>query len=334
MALATGSSVAMAQPTEEPDPPAEAPEPVVDLNEVFRKGLERFDAGAYDEAVRIWERLVETLGKTRGRRVLYNLGLAYERLGNPTRAVESYSAFASEGTENEARRTDALRRADELKAKHGALTIRAPGDDSVVLVRIGQSEPRSAGFTLYLLPGTHVIELYYGTDHAERRAVELEAGGKIEIVTVAPPTGVPPETSPPPPQVAPEPRPPPAPETPPAPPGGSPTPAEFPTTWVASLGGATLASFALPLALGLNAANERRAALRLSPGHSRYADGIDDVDKAKRAYRISYSLPVGLAAATTSVVVVHFIRANGADTTGDRLSLGLSPTGVSAFGRF
>jgi tetratricopeptide (TPR) repeat protein len=118
-------------------PPAPAPaQGQVDPAELFKRGLDLYEAKDYAGAAMLWERLVELVGDARGWKVLYNLGLAYEQAGDAKRAIERYEAFiqhVAEQTEPlsrelEERRQDAAERAQALKAKNAepAAPPRAP----------------------------------------------------------------------------------------------------------------------------------------------------------------------------------------------------------------
>ena len=73
--LRVASAVLVAAGSDESDPEV-----------LTRRGAERYAAGDYLGATAIWEKLLETLGGSEGVRLLYNLGLTYEKLGDATRA--------------------------------------------------------------------------------------------------------------------------------------------------------------------------------------------------------------------------------------------------------
>lgn len=62
----------------------------------------RIEIGADDAAgaVEIWRGLFQTLGTECGWKLLFNLGRGYEKLGDPTRAIESYRAFVAAADAN------------------------------------------------------------------------------------------------------------------------------------------------------------------------------------------------------------------------------------------
>src|SRR5262249_54177668 len=103
--LAAASPPARAQeaPTKPPPPPATAPDepgeqdPTLDAQRVrFRAGMDKYRAGAFAEAIVIWEAIYRELGKEKGYRLAYNIARAYDHFGDTTRAAESYEAYLNE----------------------------------------------------------------------------------------------------------------------------------------------------------------------------------------------------------------------------------------------
>jgi hypothetical protein len=258
----------------------------VDYPAAMRAASESYERGDKVGAIAIWERMLASLGEEKGWKVLYNLGIAYQDIGDATHAVERLDAFVRrtegmQGGDFEERRRDALERLKAIRATHGAVRVAAPPSGSAVLVRVGNASPRPAGFVVYLAPGEHVFELHTGTARAKERTVHVVAGSVIELSVndVQPPKNVS-------------------------------TEAAFPTAWL--LGGAalTIASTALPIALAIHTGNERDEAESLGVTHSRYPDAVDSFEGARRAYWISYALPVALAAATAIVVILKTPRSS------------------------
>lgn len=293
---------------------------------VFAEGLASFEAGRYAEAVATWEGLLRAVGEERGFKVLYNLGLAYEARGDATRAIERFEAFLarlsaqpSELTRDlEERRQDAAERARALKAARGAVEVPAPPGRACA-VRIDGAEPRPAGFTAYLSPGEHAIEVFAGSKEARTVRIQAEAG-KAQSVDTSPPAAPPP-----PPRVV-------------VVQAGEAKP-QLPSVWV--LGGGTLAvaSLALPLGLGLHAADLRSEAEALGRGHTQYAERVRQFEGARTAYLASYAAPAVLGAATLAVAAAFVVRlrlweprARGAAAPAAALSV--TPGGVWLRGGF
>jgi hypothetical protein len=286
------------QPTGAARPPAEG----IDYTRAFQQGLDEFDAGRFASAAQIWERLLGALGEERGYKVCYNLGLAYQKLGDATHAIERLESFAARAGKDtardaalEERRQDAIDRVRTIKASHGALQVAPSPERQVVLVRIGASEPRPAGFVVYLAPGEHEVELYSGTARARRVRVALVAGSAkqlaLDAVLEAPPR-------------APNP-----------PMDTTASPARFPTGWLVAGLAVTAASCALPIAFAVDASNKRGDAEALGAGHSGYADAVNRFNDARTRYEVSWVLPGALALATAAIVIVQSMGGSSARTT-------------------
>lgn len=289
----------------------------------FAQGLASFEAKRYAEAIAVWEGIVRSLGEERGFKVLYNLGLAYEMEGDATRAIERFEGFLrhlaaqpSELTrELEERRQDAAERVRAMKAARGAVEVPAPAGRACA-VRIDGAAARPAGFTAYLSPGEHAIEVFAGSPEVRTVRIQVEAGKAQSIDTAPPPA------APPPPRVvvvqAEEARP------------------EFPSMWI--LGGGTLAvaTLALPLGLGLHASELRSAAEALGRGHSQYSDAVRRFEEARGAYLASYAVPAVLGAATLAVAAAFVVRLRAYEPKGRAAGAALSfqPGGVWLRGDF
>ncbi len=225
-AIAFAFAIAVAVPFEAPvasaqgaPPEAKTPEakPHEELDaqrERFRAGLERYKAGAFGDAILIWEPIYAELGPEKGYRLAFNLGRAYEQFGNPTRAAESYEGYVREV----ARRRDAGEQLEENVAKQEAEAkerlaqldatqgrIRIAGDRAVVVKIDGGSErlAPTSGFVAYVTPDRmHTVTFDPGTKDEKQISVKVERGQRVEVTA--------PELAPLPPRVeAPPPSPPP-----------------------------------------------------------------------------------------------------------------------------
>jgi hypothetical protein len=285
-AFLAAPSWALALPCEEVDREAESA--------AFRQGLERYRAGDAAGAVDIWKRLLETLGTECGWKVLFNLGRGYEKLGDPTNAIESYSEFIAASDrqpslDDKARETRAEARAsiERLKAKYGAIVVPAP-ERGVVLVRVGMGEPQPAGFTLYVAPGKHQIEIHSRTARATLQSVSVRAGQatRITIPSVEAPAA-------------------PAADRPPEPPTVEPR--RFPVALVAIGSGLTLAAGGATVYLYTRQASKRDEAEQVARSDPRYASLRDEHGDARDLYHAGLITTGVLATATAAVVVVHLL---------------------------
>jgi len=319
--LGASPDVAMAQA-----PADDAAAPVHDA--AFRSGLDQYGRGNYMAAIGTWESLLGTMGEERGYKVLYNLGLAYQAVGDVTRALERYRAFVAQVARREpappdlaAKAEDARTRAAQIEQTYGAVHVKAPRGGGIVLTRVGTSEPRAAGYVLYLAPGAHTIELFAGTDHAKKIAVQVERGTTVDVETSAPDDTTPKPATPPPRATEPAPAPPPD--------------ARSSSTWL-YLGAATVASLALPITLFFVADGKRDDAEALGAGHTQYADASASFERWQNFYYVSYALPVVLAGFTVGAFLTRSTSASeplrAAGATVPRLVVG--PGSASVVGRF
>ncbi len=304
---------------------AEAPS-APEHDAAFRSGLDQYAHGNNAGAIVTWERLLGTLGEERGYKVLYNLGLAHQAIGDVTRAIERYDAFISQVRKRDDvpkelanRAADAEVRLDQLQRSHGAVRVRPPTRGGLVLTRLGTSDPRAAGYVVWLAPGRHELELFVGTDHVKRVTVDVERGKTVEIDTTPPedrsttPRELSRNTTP---------TPTPAPKPAPRPEGSGRS-----STWIWVGAGATIVSFALPLATFVVASNQQDEAVALGRGNSGYDDARSRYETWKTMHHVSYALPAALALATVAYVV---FRPSATSST----TVGIAPGGLSLGGVF
>jgi len=272
---------------------AQAVTPIAPEHEAaLRTGLEQYDRGNYASAIATWEALLATIGEERAYKVLYNLGLAYQQIGDVTRAIERYRAFVDQvrarpyaSAELVAGAADASARAGQLESTHGALHVKPPTRGGPVLTRVGTADARVAGYLVWLSPGTHSVELSVGTSRARTVRVEVVAGGRVEVDATDPEV------------LAPRPG---------ATPALGPDDASLSTVspWVVVGGVATVVSLALPIALFVVADGKRDDAEALGAGHSGYPSALSSYDSARTLYLVSYALPATLALTTAGIYLL------------------------------
>jgi hypothetical protein len=162
--------------------------------ERFKAGMVKYEAGAYAEAILVWEQVYREIGEVTGYKLAFNLGRAYDRYGDSTRAAERYEAFIRQVSQQqivdpeiEKWETEAKERLEQLAATKGRIKVVA--GERPVAVRVDVGEARVPPFTAYVSPGHHVL-----TFDAVKVEVEVEKGAIVEV-------------SPPPPVTAPAPAP-------------------------------------------------------------------------------------------------------------------------------
>lgn len=283
-ALALGG-VARAQPPAKPAASAEN-------DSAFKGGLEQYGRGNYVVAITTWENLLATMGEERGHKVLYNLGLAYQQIGDVTRAIERFEAFLRHvdqpyaSADLAARSDDARSRLAQLRRSHGAVNVHAPRTGGIVLTRVGSAEARAAGYVVWLAPGIHTVEVFVGTNRVKTIRLEVVRGETVDVDTS------PPDEPPPAPVVVK-----------PAPEGAAPKPAteSGSSTLVLVGAAATVASLAAPIAFYFVAHGKRDQARALGEGNTGYADALSTYNTWRAVYFVSYALPATLALATAGV---------------------------------
>lgn len=174
-----------------------APDTALDaLRARFRAGLEKYEAGAYADAILVWDAIYRELGPEKGYRLAFNLARAYDAYGDSSRAAENYETYVREVDAKVARsepleelvRTqseDARARLEQLARTKGRIRVVAGARPTAA--RVDGAEPRLAGFVAYVAAGRHTVSFGTGAD-ATRRDVEVGLG---ELVVVAPPDTAP-----------------------------------------------------------------------------------------------------------------------------------------------
>ncbi len=160
------------------------------IRERFRAGMEKYQQGAYREAIGYWEAIYREMGARDGYRLSFNLARAYEKFSDFTVAAERYESFL---TEVEVRRQEskpldpvvekeekeAKDRLEELRASKGRLKVNAARQS--LDAKVDESDRRAAGFVAYVAPGPHVIVFVRGSATIEKREVQVKAGELLEI---------------------------------------------------------------------------------------------------------------------------------------------------------
>ena len=274
---------------------------------LFSEGLAAFDAGKTKDAVAIWEQVLAQAAPARAWRVHYNLGLAYEALGERPKAIESYELFSRRVGEQpgslpidfEQRRQDAVDRATRLRPFVALLRVVAPESGEPVPVRLGAGESRPAGFSQYLEAGTVTISMGEGARKVDE-VVTVTAGEMRTVVAH---------------QLPPPPPPPQPPYEPP-----------IPNVVIVLMASAAAASLALPIALYVKAAEARDVAEGVPTFLADYALRQEDFKDARAAYQASYALPAGLAAVATAFLIINVVDSAGAsETEVPRVGLSIGP---------
>ncbi|HEY4013735.1 MAG TPA: hypothetical protein VGM06_10375 [Polyangiaceae bacterium] len=298
----------------------------------FKRGIDRYKAGALAEAIGYWDPIYRELGEQQGYRLAYDLGIAYQESGDATHAAERLQSFL---TEVEARRergdvlasivekeeADARQRIASLTASTGRIHVGAVSAPRTA--RVDAREPRIAGFVAWVAPGDHTVTFAAGTPDAETKRIHVGPGEMVEV------TPRPPPPPPPPPEPIIVRMPAPAPRVVPAPQMRHP----FPWPLIAVSGGAALvtAVVAVPLYNNAGALYDR---LSVEPSIPQ-----SDRDNYNRARTTAYSVAgaaIGLAALTAGLAAWYFLGTSEGEGVTVSPAFVPAPGGVSfgAAGRF
>jgi hypothetical protein len=327
--LAVVAAMGLASVGAHAGPPAND-DPFADYRERFKQGMDRYKAGAFTEAIGYWEPIYAELGQLKGYRLAYNLGVAYEELGEATKGAEHLQSFLAQVDAKRAageaqppivqkEEADARDRMATLTASKGRIHV-DPGNPPRA-TQVDAMEPRLATFVAWVNPGQHTVTFGPGGASPETRTLEVHAGEQVEVTPSAAtpgPAPVPAPTSAP--VAAPAPSPVPAPPFPPAAPSASQHP--FPAAVLFVTGGLSLAAGIVSVPLELDAWSL----------HDRYAGqtSVSASDQssfysARTGAYVSIAAAVGLAAVTAGLTTWYFAGTSGPEVA-------VTPGGVA--GRF
>jgi len=303
--IAVATAIACASPSfaeAQEAPSSSAPDPLGPLRERFKDGMDRYRAGAFAEAAVIWEAIYRELGPDTGYRLAFNLGRAYDQIGDLIKASEYYETYLATvkikrdaGVTLEAnvekQEVEAKQRLDAIAVVKGRIHVR-PGA-SPVLTRIDNASPRVSGFVVYVEPGPHVVRFAPVGEKEDVRELVVKAGELAEVEPRAPETRLTPIATPPTPRT----------ET------NVTHPIPASALWVS--GAVTLASIIIPVVTYSNAsslADEFDTAL--AAGNFTEQVRIKaDYDSAKANAYASLAVPSILGATTVGLVIWYFVGA-------------------------
>jgi hypothetical protein len=204
LAIITGLALATLDANAAPQSLAHAeadPDPLAGYRGQFKRGMDRYKAGALADAIGYWDPIYRELGEQNGYRLAYDLGVAYQELGDATRAAERLQSFLTEvdvrrergeplATIVEKEEADARSRIAGLIATKGRIHVEAVSAPRTA--RVDASEPRLAGFVSWVTPGEHTVMFAAGTPDVETKRVRVRAGEIVEVRPKAPPPPPPP----------------------------------------------------------------------------------------------------------------------------------------------
>lgn len=308
-----------------------ADDPLAAFRERFKVGLEHYKAGEYGDAIRTWEPIYRDLGPSRGYRMAFDLGRAYEANRDLSHAADNYLAFIEQVNVRResgdaiaplvaAEELQAVARLRELDRTQGKIVVDRGA--RAVDVKIDDRDPRPAGFVAYVVPGAHVVTLDPGTPQASTRRIDVQAGGIFELAPSSfTPTvgGLTPMSAPLAPDVA-------FPLRRLAPPPRLETEHPFSPWILAVSGGATLASIVVPAAAYVSATSFQSSNhLSASASDPRNRTVQDGYDSRVGTFYGTLAIPIVLGVVTGGLATWYFV---GAETKeAPTLSASASPYG-------
>jgi len=163
--------------------------------------MDKYKAGAFADAVVIWEAIYRELGTDKGYRLAFDLARAYDELGDLIKAADHYETYLEKVTQRrtlgetleanvERQEAVARDRLEKIAALKARIRVKA-GARQPAIVQIDNAPTRVAGFTMYVEPGAHVVTFGTGKE-ADVRRLTVARGALVDVepreeVQVAPP---------------------------------------------------------------------------------------------------------------------------------------------------
>jgi hypothetical protein len=181
-------------------PPSVADDPLSDYRERFKQGMDKYKAGAFAEAIGFWEPIYRELGEQKGYRLAFNIGVAYQELGDATHAAEHLQSFLAQVDARRAHgdtipaivqkeEQDARNRVAALTASKGRIRV-DPGSPPRP-VQVDAMEPHVSTFVAWVNPGQHTVTFAPGTPVAQEKSVDVRAGDLVDVTPPPPPPATP-----------------------------------------------------------------------------------------------------------------------------------------------
>lgn len=183
-------------PVEAPAPEALGSEDAERAKQLYALGAEAFAAQRNADAIRYFRRAAELVPSPK---LTYNIGLAYEEMGDAGRALGEYRSYLDQEAESDpARRDDVQARVAHLErrlAETGVQQLRVKTEPPGATVRIAGRALGVTPWTGELAPGEHVVELDLPGHTPQQARVLLPADRSaqlaLELARVLPPDATP-----------------------------------------------------------------------------------------------------------------------------------------------
>jgi hypothetical protein len=150
---------------------------VARARKVFAEGVRLYQAGDWDGARRLFR---EAEAEHHAPAIVYNIGLAEEKLGHPQAAVAAYEAYVAESGEKSELAPAAAAAIAQIKAKTTKLVVETRPSGSQVFLD-GAALESPSPVTLLVRPGPHLV-MVLGDGWSEER--KLDAAGTGDTVSL------------------------------------------------------------------------------------------------------------------------------------------------------
>ncbi|HET6331893.1 MAG TPA: tetratricopeptide repeat protein, partial [Polyangiales bacterium] len=159
-----------------------------DAQAEFDRGMTAFNAGRYEAAVEAFNNAyrVKQTALT-----LYQLGLAYNGMGQPSKALEAFEAFASygdpqkEATQLRAAKSEIAR----IKSSVGRFAVKVSPTSAVILIDGHGAALKNN--EIWMLPGRHAIEIRADGYESYSQTLDVQSGRYSLEINLRRPSGPP-----------------------------------------------------------------------------------------------------------------------------------------------
>jgi tetratricopeptide (TPR) repeat protein len=159
---------------------------------IFAEGVKLYQRDDYEGARRLFKRAE---AEHHAAPIVYNIGLAEERLGHPQAAVDAYEAYVAETGDSAEFSAAAVVAIAQIKSRSTRLRIETKPPGARVFVD-ALTLPEASPTTVLVAPGHHVV-LAQGDGWRTEQDVEAKGAGDALTVTLGPPAGSDPAAPPP-----------------------------------------------------------------------------------------------------------------------------------------
>lgn len=171
-----------------------AADDVAKARKLFADGVHQYQVGDYVGALRLFREANE---EHHAPAIVYNIGLAEEKLGHRQAAIDAYDSYIAEAGDKGELTSAAVAAVAQIRATSTKLTISSRPSGAHVFVD-GNPLPDPSPTTTLVGPGAHVI-VVQGDGWRFERGIEAAGGGTMSIEAEAPAPSAPPAPPPAPP---------------------------------------------------------------------------------------------------------------------------------------